>query len=106
MQIQGYPGLHREFQAILNYFVSAKTNHRQTTSKKGWELASQGRACDSSVCSVLQFPIHPMERKMSILKQDDQFVMTKSVKEGEVRVKAKWEALRNIAGTSYVRPGA
>lgn len=31
----------------------------------------------------IKFPILPMERKMSILKQDDQMVVTRSVKEGE-----------------------
>lgn len=46
-----------------------------------------------SLYSVLQFPILPMERKMSVLKRDDQFVVTRSVKEGEVRVKANWEPL-------------
>lgn len=43
------------------------------------------------MCSVLQFPMLPMERKMSVLRRDDQFIVTRSVKEGEVRVKVKWE---------------
>lgn len=31
----------------------------------------------------IKFPVLPMERKMSVLKQDGQFVVTRSVKEGE-----------------------
>lgn len=38
------------------------------------------------MCSGLQFPTFPMEKKMSILKQEEQVIVTRSVKEGEVRM--------------------
>lgn len=32
-----------------------------------------------------------MERKMNLLKQENQLAMTRSIKEGKVRVGAEWE---------------
>ncbi|XP_019493722.1 PREDICTED: ciliogenesis-associated TTC17-interacting protein isoform X2 [Hipposideros armiger] len=68
-------------QAIFHGIWRSRNN--RVMSSSSYPAIPTTHNLETSPSRVLEFHILPMERKMSLLKQEDQLAMTRSIKEGE-----------------------